>query len=75
MKDDQRSRLIGNIVDHLGKAARRIQYRKAALFCKAEADLGEVVAGGLGLDMDEVKRIAEMSDERMAEATKEGTFS
>jgi catalase len=40
MTDMDRDHLIGDIVDHLGKAQRRIQLRQAALFFKADPDYG-----------------------------------
>ncbi len=41
-----REHLVGNIVEHLGGAAKRIQLRQAALFFKAEAEYGKRVAEG-----------------------------
>jgi catalase len=64
-----RSHLIGNIVDHLGGAQKRIQLRQTAVFYKADPDYGRRVADGLGLDIKEVERLAGMSQEEMAKAT------
>ena len=64
-----RSHLIGNIVDHLGGAQKRIQLRQTTVFYKADADYGSRVAKGLGLDIKEVERLAGMSQEEMAKAT------
>lgn len=75
MSDQDRDHLIGNIVDHLGKAQKRIQLRQAALFYKADKDYGRWVAEGIGLDTNEVKRLADMSHEERAKATKQGTYS
>jgi len=69
MTDQDRKNLIGNIVDHLGGAQKRIQLRQAALFFKADPDYGRRVARGLGLKMQEVKRLAGMTDEERAQAT------
>jgi catalase len=69
MKDQDRKNLIGNIVDHLGKAARRIQLRQTAIFYKADLDYGRRVAEGLGLDILEVERLAKMSQDERARAT------
>jgi catalase len=69
MTDMDRDHLIGNIVDHLGKAQGRIQLRQAALFFKADPDYGHRVAEGLGLDIEEVKRLAGLSAEQRAAAT------
>ena len=61
---------IGNIVDHLGGAQKRIQKRQSALFYKADPDYGRRrVAEGLKLDVNEVERLAKMSQEERAKAT------
>jgi catalase len=75
MTDMDREHLIGNIVDHLGGAAKRIQMRQTALFFKADADYGRRVAAGLGLDIVAVERLAAMSPAERAQATEPGTFS
>ena len=36
INDQDRENLIGNILDHLGNAQKRIQLRQAALFYKAD---------------------------------------
>lgn len=69
MTETDRANLVGNIVDHLGGARRRIQLRQAALFYKADVDYGTRVAEGLGLDETEVKRLAEMIQEERVKAT------
>ncbi len=67
MKDGDRKNLIGNIQAHLGNAEKRIQLRQTALFYKADADLGTKLAEALKLDVNEVKRLAAMTqDERVA---------
>jgi len=71
MKDTDRENLIRNIVGHLGMAKKRIQLRQCAVFYKADSEYGERVASGLELNLDEVKRLADMSQEERAEATKE----
>jgi catalase len=74
MTDQDRDNLIGNIVDHLGGAIKRIQYRQAAVFYKADPEYGSRVADGLQLDVTEVERLASMSAEDRAEATREGSM-
>lgn len=69
MTDYDRANLIGNIVDHLGKAERRLQLRQAALFYLAHAEYGTRVAEGLGLPVAEVERLAVMSQEERVAAT------
>jgi catalase len=69
MTDEAREHLVGNIVDHLGNAQQRIQLRQTALFFKADKDYGTRVAEGLGLDINEVKRLADMSQEDRAKTT------
>jgi len=43
--------------------------RQTALFFKADPDYGSRVAQGLGLNIDEVKRLAAVSAEQRAAAT------
>ncbi|MCE5243482.1 MAG: catalase [Syntrophobacteraceae bacterium] len=69
MTDVDRDHLIGNIVDHLGKAQERIQLRQTALFYKADPEYGRRVAEGLKLDIGKVKALAGMSQEERTEAT------
>ena len=71
MTDEDRDHLIGNIVGHLGGAQKRIQLRQTALFYKVDPDYGSRVAEGLGLDVDEVKCLAEMSQEERVKVTAE----
>ncbi len=69
MKGQERDNLIDNIVSHLGKAQKRIQLRQAAIFFKADPDYGQRVAKGLGLDIKDVERLANLSQEERAKAT------
>jgi catalase len=69
MTDTDREHLVANIVGHLKGAQKRIQLRQTALFYKAAADYGERVAAGLGLDANEVKKLAAMSQEDRVKAT------
>jgi len=69
MNDIDRDHLIGNIVAHLGNAQKRIQVRQTALFYKADTDYGRRVAEGLGLNVDEIKAIAAVSQEERVKAT------
>jgi catalase len=59
MTDVDRDHLIGNIVDHLSGAKKEIQLRQTVLFYKVQEEYGTRVAEGLGLDVVEVKRLAE----------------
>jgi catalase len=69
MNDTDREHLVANIVGHLKGAKKRIQMRQTALFFKADAEYGERVAKGLGLDANEVKKLAAMSQEDRVKAT------
>ncbi len=71
MDDQARENLVGNIVSHLSGAQKRIQLRQTALFFKADPDYGSRVAEGLGLDVKEVERLADMTKEERAKATEE----
>jgi len=69
LTDKDREHLVGNIVSHLSGAIVRIQKRQCALFYKADATWGEQVAAGLGLDKAEIKKLAELPDEKRIAAT------
>ncbi|MBE3110598.1 MAG: catalase, partial [Acidobacteria bacterium] len=69
MTDKDREHLVANIVGHLKAAQKRIQLRQTALFSKANPEYGERVAKGLGLNLDEVKRLAAMTQEDRVKAT------
>jgi catalase len=70
MSGQDREHLVGNLVSHLGGAQKRIQLRQSALFHKVDAEFGERVAKGLGLDPGEVERLAGMSQEERVKATR-----
>ncbi len=61
MTETDRDHLIGNIVEHLGGAQKRIQLRQTVFFYKADPDYGRRVAEGLKLDLKEIERLAKMS--------------
>jgi catalase len=69
MTDYDRGNLAGNIVAHLSGAQKRIQLRQTALFFKADPDYGSRVAKGLGLDVKDVERLANMTTEERARST------
>ncbi len=69
MTEEDRAHLVGNIVGHLKNAQKRLQLRQTALFYKADAEYGEGVAKGLGLDVGQVKKLAAMSQEDRVQAT------
>jgi catalase len=70
MTGEDRAHLVGNIVGHLKNAQKRLQLRQTALFYKADAEYGEGVAKGLGLNVEEVRQLAAMSQEDRVRATK-----
>jgi catalase len=69
MTEEDCAHLVGNIVSHLRGAQRRIQLRQTALFYKADPDYGRRVAGGLDLSVEEVERLAAMSQAERVAAT------
>jgi len=69
MTDMDREHLVGNVVDHLGGAQKRIQLRQVALFYNAEEEYGSRVAEGLGLDVGKVENLAGMTKEERERAT------
>lgn len=52
MKEDEKARLVHNIVEHLKNARKDVQKRQIAHFYKADADYGTRVASGLGLPIE-----------------------
>lgn len=56
MKEDERARLISNIVGHLGHASRAVQERQLEHFRKADPEYGARIAAGLHLDEPVVPR-------------------
>lgn len=54
MTPDQKTRLVNNLVGHLGKARKDIQERQVVHFYRADPDYGLRVAKGLGLDVSKL---------------------
>jgi len=54
MTPDQKSRLINNVIGHLGKARKDIQERQVLHFYRADPDYGIRIAKGIGLDTSKV---------------------
>lgn len=69
LSEYDKANLVGNIVAHIQNAAKRIQLRQTAIFYKAHEDYGTRIASGLGLDINEVKRLAAMTHEERVRAT------
>ncbi len=69
MTDEDRDHLVGNLVEHMAGAQKRIQLRQAAIFYKAHPDYGKRVAEGLGLPLAKVEKLAAMTPEERAKAT------
>jgi len=59
MTDLDRAHLVGNIVSHLSGANKAIQLRQTVLFYKVHAEYGTRVAEGLGLAVEDVKRLSQ----------------
>lgn len=55
----------------IGDAKENIRYRQAALFFKADAEYGTMVAECIGLDIARIKDLALMSQEERVDATRE----
>ena len=49
MTPDEKERIVGNIVDHMGPVRKEIQQRQVEHFRKADPNFGEALARGLGL--------------------------
>jgi catalase len=63
MTEEDRNHLINNIVSHLKNADKRLQMRQTALFYKVEDDYGQRIAERLGLNINEVIGLANLSQE------------
>ncbi len=69
MSDYDRANLVKNIAAHLKNAQKHIQLRQTALFYKSHEDYGTKVAQALGLEINEVKKLADMTQEERSAAT------
>jgi catalase len=69
MTEFDRAHLVENIVAHLSNAQKRLQLRQTALFYLADQEYGSRVAQGLGLNLADVKSLAEMSQPERVKAT------
>ncbi|MBL0062071.1 MAG: catalase [bacterium] len=69
MSDTDRTHLIGNIVGHLKNAQPRIQKRQTALFYKVDKEYGERVAQGLGLIVEDIAKLAALTQAERVKAT------
>jgi len=69
MNDVDRAHLVENLVAHMSKAEQRLQLRQTALFYKVSTEYGLRVAEGLGLDREEVVKLAQLDQGRLVEAT------
>jgi catalase len=71
MTQQDRDNLVGNIVQHLSGAIKRIQMRQTALFFKAHPEYGTRIAVDLGLDVTKVEQLAHMGQEERVLATRD----
>ncbi len=69
MDDEERSRLIGNIVAQLKDTQERVRYRQAAIFYRVHPEYGTRVAEVVGLTSVRVAELAALDDEAPFEAT------
>ncbi len=65
----EKDHLIINIVDSLGGAIKRLQYRQTAIFYKADEGWAKRVSDALNLDFNRVKELAAMTQEDRIKAT------
>lgn len=70
MDDSARTNLISNLVSHMQDAQENIQYRQTALFYKCDTEYGTRVVEDLGLDVNQIKDLADMTQEELVEATR-----
>lgn len=70
MDDSTRTNLISNLVGHMQDAQENIQYRQTALFYKCDTEYGTRVAEGRGLDVNQIKDLAAITQEELVETTR-----
>lgn len=69
MDDAKRARLIHNTASTLKNAYQNIQYRWTALCYKASKNYGEMLANALGIDINKVIELANMTQEERVKNT------
>lgn len=69
MTDQDRERLVGNIIDHMHDVPKRIQKRSCVMFWKMSPDCGRRIAQGLKLNLEEIEKLAQLRDEELRKAT------
>ncbi|MGV3278063.1 catalase [Rickettsiales bacterium LUAb2] len=69
LNNEEKEDLINNIFGSLSKALLRIQKRQCALFYKCHEDYGTRITAKLGLDINEIKQLASMTQEERISAT------
>lgn len=69
LNDEERLALENNISNHLKNALPRIQKRQVALFYKANKNYGINIANNLKLDVAEIEKLANLSQEDRVKAT------
>ena len=69
MTEQEKEKLANTIAGHLMGVHRNLQIRQSALFYKADKDYGARVAKGLGLNISEIKKLANMPIDEQHAAT------
>lgn len=75
MTREDRDHLVGNIVNHLGGARKRIQKRPVRAIFQGGPDYGRGIAKGLDLDGGEIEKLAALSQEERVKAMAEGSWA
>lgn len=70
MTEKQKKALISNTIEDINPVTENIKYRHAAHCYLADKDYGTRLAKGLDLNIDEVKKLAAMSEPDRLEATR-----
>nr|WP_307992744.1 catalase [uncultured Niameybacter sp.] len=69
LDQEGKAHLIHNVVNSLKNADKSLQYRQAALFYKCDEMLGELIAQFLDLNVNQVIKLANMSQEERVKNT------
>ncbi|MNI56043.1 Catalase [compost metagenome] len=70
LSEYDKTNLVNNISKSLSKADIRLQYRMAAVIYKADIEYSTRVSNILKLDVENIKKLAYMSDEERANNTR-----
>ena len=69
MTEDKKQLLIDNTAGDIAPCTVNIKYRHAVHCLKADPEYGRRITEAMGLDMDKVKKLADLSNDDLNKAT------